>query len=120
MVVQSVLTADSATGPTDPPALAAVALAAPPSRPPVALLCVSVTALGIALQVNFGQYHPLALPWLAAALGGVGLCAPKRARGLAGREGPVVAACVAVQFALLVARSPLATAAGDAASLLPF
>jgi hypothetical protein len=73
----------------------------------------------VALQVNFGQYHPLALPWLAAALAGVGLCAAKRGRWLAGREGPVVVACVVVQFALLLSGSPLATA-GDGRSLLTF
>src|SRR6476661_3052142 len=105
MVVRTVLTADAAPRRIESPAPAASAGGPPLSRAPLTLLCLSTTALGIALQVNFGQYHPLALPWLAAALGGVGLCAAKRARWLAGREGRVVAACVAVQFALLLARS---------------
>lgn len=33
-----------------------------------AALAVSAVALGYALQVNFGQYHPLALAWLSAGL----------------------------------------------------
>jgi len=89
---------------------------------PVALLCLSATALGCALQVNFGQYHPLALPWLAAALAGVALCTakPRRRPGRA-FDRWVLATCVAVQFVLLLSGSPGATGAlAPGGDLLPF
>jgi hypothetical protein len=82
----------------------------------------AATALGCALQVNYGQYDPLALPWLAAALAGVGLCAAKpRRRRLAAADLLTVGACLAVQFALLLSRSPGATGAlAPGGDLVPF
>jgi hypothetical protein len=82
-------------------------------------------ALGCALQVNFGQFHPLALAWLAAALAGVALCAAKpHWRGLGileVRATAVIVVCVAVQFALLLTRSPGATGRlGAESGWLPF
>lgn len=97
----------------------------PPSDVPAATLALSAVALGCALQVNFGQYHPLALLWLTVALAGVVLCIAKPhaslVRTLERRQVPVLTSCLVVQFALLLSRSPGATGAlaGDAA-LLPF
>lgn len=92
---------------------------------PVAALALSATALGCALQVNFGQYHPLALLWLTVALATVALCALKpharAVRALERRRLPVLATCLVVQFALLLSRSPGATGAlATNAGLLPF
>jgi hypothetical protein len=82
-------------------------------------------ALGCALQVNFGQYHPLALAWLSVALALCLLCVAKpqwRAfRFLESRAALVVALALATQFTVLLTRSPGATGRlGDGSSLLPF
>ena len=37
---------------------------------PVAPLVLCAVALGCAVQVNFGQYHPVALAWVTVALAG--------------------------------------------------
>jgi hypothetical protein len=120
--VQTLLTADAGATCAEPGQLTTAAIGPAQRRPPVALLCLSATALGCALQVNYGQYHPLALPWLAAALAGVGLCAAKpRRRPVGAFDWWVAAACLAVQFALLLSRSPGATGAlAPGRNLLPF
>jgi hypothetical protein len=105
-----------------PGELTASTVGGAPRRAPVALLCLSTTALGCALQVNYGQYHPLALPWLGSVLAGVALCATKSIRRRAtALDLSVAAACLAVQFVLLLSRSPGATGAlAPGGDLLPF
>ena len=92
---------------------------------PAASLSVCAVALGFALQVNFGQYHPAALLWLTVALVGGVLCVAKPdarpLRVLERRRPLVLSACLVLQFLLLLSRSPGATGllATDA-HLLPF
>ena len=104
---------------------AVVGDAGPTSDVPVGMLALSAVALGCALQVNFGQYHPLALLWLTVALAGVALCVTKPGSrlvvALERHRLPVLVACLVVQFALLLTRSPGATGAlATDAGLLPF
>ena len=118
----------------EPPAVVHASLAeaggpagasAGPGELPAAGLAVCAVALGCALQVNFGQYHPAALLWLTVALVGGVLCVAKpNARPLAAleRRRPLVL-CVGltVQFILLLRRTPGATGLlSDDAHLLPF
>jgi hypothetical protein len=92
---------------------------------PAALACAAI-ALGLALQINFGQYHPAARPWLAAA---VLACAAAVVLPNFGRltilnwrpDQLVLAVGLAVQFALLYSRDPAATLHLDAPDdLAPF
>ena len=88
---------------------------------PAASLALCAAATGCALQVNFGQYHPVALAWLTVAVGGVALCVAKPRlrfiRALEARGSYVFALALATQFALLMLRSPGAI---SEASLTPF
>lgn len=76
-------------------------------------LALSAVGLGCAVQINFGQYHPVALVWLTVALVGVALCVAKRVgafmRVLERRRITVFAFALIVQFTLLLTRSPGAT-----------
>ena len=77
-------------------------------------LAFAAVALGIALQINFGQYHPAAMPWLpAAALAcAAAVVAPNVGRLTICNWRPdqlVIAVGLAVQFALLYSRDPAAT-----------
>jgi hypothetical protein len=89
-------------------------------------LLLAAVALGAALQVNFGQYHPAAMLWLTVALALclIGVAAPwaKLGRRLERRVGWVVGVALAVEFALLLSRGPSATGqlAGGRANLWPF
>lgn len=82
---------------------------------PAAPLALSVLALGCALRVNLGQYHPAALAWVTVALGGMVLCVAKpRSRvvaALESRRTAVLACALLVQFVLLLVGSPGATGA---------
>jgi hypothetical protein len=82
-------------------------------------------ALGFALQVNFGQYAPAALLWVTVAVVGGVLCVTKpdarAVRLLECRRVQILSACLAVQFVLLLSRSPGATGLlADGSHLLPF
>jgi hypothetical protein len=124
--VRTFTAAESALIPPASPA----ALATPPPLVPGAdvagagpALC--AVALGCGLQVNFGQYHPIALVWLSLALAGCVLCVAKPGwslfRFLESRATLVVALALVTQFTLLLIRSPGATGRlGDGSSLLPF
>ena len=91
-----------------------------------ASLALAAVALGMALQVNFGQYHAAAMPWLTAALLACALAVAVPNVGrltLAGwrPDQLVLAVGLAVQFALLYARDPAATLhLGAADDLAPF
>jgi hypothetical protein len=113
-----------------PPAKAPVSTAAPLAAPapsvgwfaPAALV-LSVLALGCALQVNFGQYHPLALAWLSVALlaCAAAVVAPNFGRRrVAGLRPDLLLAGLAlgVQFVMLLTTNPAATI--DPSRLLPF
>lgn len=84
---------------------------------PAASIALGAVALGCALQVNFGQYHPLALAWLTVALGSVLLCVAKPGsrviRFIESRRTTVLGFALAVQFLLLLVHSPGVT--GDLA-----
>jgi hypothetical protein len=95
-----------------------------------AAFALAAVALGAALQVNYGQYHPLALAWLtlaaAACVAGV-LRMPRGAtsegRGRRRVESPdlvILAAGVAAQFAMLLSRSPALAELDARVNLLPF
>ena len=91
-----------------------------------AALAFAAMALGLALHVNFGQYHPAAMPWLTLAL--LACCAaaalPNFGRVAVLKWRPdqlVLAVALAVQFALLYAHNPGATLRLDADDdLMPF
>lgn len=90
-------------------------------------LAVAALALGLALQVNFGQYHPAAMPWLTLALLACVAAAvtPKnfgRVTIVNWRPDQLVlAVALSVQFALLWVREPAATLkAGAPDDLDPF
>ena len=76
-------------------------------------LLVSAVALGCALQVNFGQYHPAALAWLtvAAVTCAMSVLAPgqRLLRLLDAHVGWVTVGALLTQLALLLTRSPGAT-----------
>jgi hypothetical protein len=77
-------------------------------------LTLAALALGLALQVNFGQYHPAAMPWLAMALAACVTAAVMPNVGrvtLAGwrPDQLMLAVALGVQFALLYATAPAAT-----------
>jgi hypothetical protein len=78
-------------------------------------LLLSAVALGCALQVNFGQFHMLAIAWLTAALAGCAVSVVGvRSRLPWGSQARALIALgvgLAVQFALLLSRSPGATGA---------
>jgi hypothetical protein len=82
--------------------------------------------LGAALQINFGQYHPLALLWLTVALVlvAVSLGVPRAPllRVLERKAGWVLGVALGVQLILLLTRSPGATGglAGEGSGLWPF
>lgn len=106
---------------TDTPA------AAPPQRAiSAAGLLLSAAALGCALQVNFGQFHPLALLWLTVALVGgllsIGRAGRRATRLPAPKVTVVLTLALGVQFLLLLQRSPGATGelAAAGSNLLPF
>lgn len=95
---------------------------------PIAL-AVAPVALGMALQVNYGQYDPLALRWLGVAL----LACFAAFRSLGGERQLFTTAAdtrvlmqalsvgLVVQFALLLSTSPMATlVVRSARDLLPF
>ena len=118
-------TPDAITSPADPAGAADAEAVSTAPGVPAGVLGLSATALGCALQVNFGQYHPLALLWLCVALACVGLCLAKpgapAVRAIERRRVPLLGACLGVQFALLLARSPGATGAlAGAVGLAPF
>src|SRR5687768_3099170 len=106
--------------PTVAPSPTARRAAGATSDVPAAPLALSAVALGCALQVNFGQYDPLALAWVTVALGLLALCLAKpSARAvtfLQSHQPWVLALALAVQVGLLFARSPGATGslAGEA------
>jgi hypothetical protein len=89
-------------------------------------LILAAVALGGAVQVNFGQYHFGALPWLTVALMLVlsSVAAPQSRllRALDRNAGWVVGIGLCIQFILLLSRSPGATGAlaGRGATLWPF
>ena len=89
-------------------------------------LVLAAVALGGAVQVNFGQYHLRALPWLTLALYlcAVSVAAPRASflRVLDRKIIWVVAIGLCVQFVLLLCVSPGATGrlAGRGAILWPF
>jgi hypothetical protein len=89
-------------------------------------LLFAAAALGCALQVNFGQYHPIALVWLTLALPLCVLSVVVRGsallRALAGKASWVIGVGLSVQFILLLTCSPGATGrlAGNGAALWPF
>jgi hypothetical protein len=90
-----------------------------------ASLTLSAVALGCALQVNFGQYHPLALLWLTVAFVGLTLCVATPAsplvRFLNSRQSVVFGAALTIQFVLLISRSPGATGGlADGSNWQPF
>jgi hypothetical protein len=124
--VRTVPFSDTATETPAPPAGAAAPLpSAARTDVPASTIVLCAAALGCALQVNFGQYHPVALAWLALALAGCVLCVAKPAGRLIGviesSPGLVLAFALATQFSLLLTRSPGATGRlADGSSLLPF
>ena len=73
----------------------------------------AAVALGGAVQVNYGQYHPLALLWLTVGLVAcvAGIAAPRNRllRKLDTRPGTLLGLALAVQLILLLTRSPGAT-----------
>ena len=89
---------------------------------------IAPVALGMALQVNYGQYHPLAIARLSVALAACAVACfwPARERaagsGAAGRALYLALAVgLAVQFWTLLTTSPMATlVVKSAADLLPF
>jgi hypothetical protein len=77
-------------------------------------LVVAALALGLALEVNFGQYHPAAMPWLTlaftACLAAVLLPNFGRVKLACWRPDQVLLAiALSIQFALLYTRQPAAT-----------
>src|SRR5688572_29391677 len=77
-------------------------------------LSLAALALGLALQVNYGQYHPSAMPWLTAALLACAAAAivPNFGRLTIANWRPdqlVLAVALSVQFALLYVTDPAAT-----------
>jgi hypothetical protein len=77
-------------------------------------LVVGVLALGLALEVNFGQYHPTAMPWLTLALIACLAAAilPNFGSIKLARWRPdqvLLAIALSIQFALLYTRPPAAT-----------
>lgn len=93
---------------------------------PAAPVALCAAALGYALQVNLGQYHPVALLWLSVALLGLLLCIAKPqgwlVRLIDSRRSLALGIAVAIQFILLLTRSPGATGslAGGGTDLLTF
>jgi hypothetical protein len=88
-----------------------------------AALVLAVLALGCALQVNFGQYHPLALAWLTVALLActAAVVVPTFGRRrVAGFRPDLLLAGLALgtQFVILLTTNPAATV--DPTRLLPF
>ena len=98
---------------------------APVQSPSAPGLLLSAAAIGCALQINFGQYNPLALLWLTAGLIACSLSIATRPRSLFAaldRAAPwMVGTALCVQFILLLTRSPGATGRlADGSALLPF
>src|SRR4051794_37536253 len=92
---------------------------------PAAPIALSALALGCALQLNFGQYHPIALLWLTLAIAGVAFCVAKPTwrlfRLLNARPSVVFGAALLIQIVLLLTRSPGATGGlAEGSNLLPF
>jgi hypothetical protein len=89
-------------------------------------LTLAALALGGAVQVDFGQYHRRAIPWLAVALllSAMAVLVPRTRllRAIDGKGPWVVGIALCVQFLLLLLRSPGATGglAGAGATLWPF
>jgi hypothetical protein len=88
--------------------------AAPAHLSPGAVV-VSAVALGCALQVNFGQYHVIALAWLTVALGMCVLAIAAPGHPMLGRldarPREVATAALLVHLLLLLTRSPGASGA---------
>jgi hypothetical protein len=90
------------------------------------LLAFAAVCLGQALQVNFGQYHPIAIRWLTLALGAAlaAVALPNFGRLVIAGWRPdqvVLAVGLAVQFSMLWASAPAATLKpGSADELAPF
>ena len=96
------------------PALPATASASGAGWFTPTMLASAAVALGLALQMNFGQYDPLALRWLTLALLACTAAAmlPNFGRLVIANWRPdqlVLAVGLAVQFALLWSRDPAAT-----------
>ena len=96
----------------------------PANDVPGAALSLCAVALACALQVNFGQYHPLALTWLTVALLGTVLCVAKPTSrivaALEARRTLVFGLALSVQFVLLLTTTPGATGRlAEPAHLLP-
>jgi hypothetical protein len=124
--VRTLTAAETTPNPPARPAAVAAPLSSPPGADvPGAGPALCAVALGCALQINFGQYHPLALLWLSVALAGCLLCVAKPGwrlfRFLDSRAVVVLSLALVTQFTLLLLRSPGATGRlGDGSSLLPF
>src|SRR3954464_11306166 len=78
------------------------------------MLAGAALTLGLALQVNFGQYHPTAMRWLSIALLAclAAVVVPNFGRVIIGGWRPdqlLLAIALAVQFALLWVTEPAAT-----------
>src|SRR5690242_13493709 len=90
------------------------------------MLALAAICLGLALQVNFGQYHPIAIRWLTLALVATLAAAavPNFGRIAWGRWRPdqiLLSIGLSVQFAMLWASAPAATLKpGTADDLAPF
>src|SRR6476646_3062925 len=78
---------------------------------PVAAMGVSAVALGMALQVNFGQYDPAAIAYLALAIlaGWVGVVGIAGKREGTGGARPVLGMGLVLQFLILMCGNPMAT-----------
>jgi hypothetical protein len=88
------------------------------TRPAVpVLLGVAVVALGLALDVDFGQFHPRAAAWLAVAvvacLTAVTRCGPA---AVTGTSAALWLVPLGLQAAVLLARDPAVPGAGGAAA----
>jgi hypothetical protein len=90
---------------------------------PAAALGLSAVALAVALQVNFGQYDPVALGWLALSIlftivAVVGIARDDRATI---PTMPVLSVGLGAQFLILLCTNPMATLAVKSPNqLLPF
>ena len=89
-------------------------------------LSLAAVSLGLALQVNFGQYHPAAMPWLTMSLLAciAAVFVPNFGRLTIANWRPdqlVLVLALGVQFALLYTRDPAATLRLETADdLAPF
>jgi hypothetical protein len=90
------------------------------------VLALGAVSLGLALQVNYGQYHPAAMPWLTMSLIAciAAVVVPNFGRVTVVGWRPdqlILAVALAVQFALLYSHAPAATLKiGTRDDLAPF